>query len=130
MTANASSEAIIHNNIVEIASSMRTEDHGAGGRTSRVLIDLPGLRVQLISLTAGAYVPEHKVQGAITVQPVLGRVRMTAFPVGSEAGNTNRLQQQFEHGVGGLLSLGGGVPHDVRALEGSCILVSIVRPTR
>jgi quercetin dioxygenase-like cupin family protein len=127
MTTDTSPEAVFTNNIFEIASSLRTEEHGVGGRTSRVLIDLPGLRVQLISLTAGAHVPEHKVDGAITVQPVLGRVQMSAFQLGSEASEIPRVQQQYELRVGSLLSLKGGVPHDIRALEDSCVLVSIVR---
>jgi quercetin dioxygenase-like cupin family protein len=127
MTTDTGPDAILNENIFEIASSLHTEEHGTGGRISRVLIDLPDLRVQLISLTAGAHVPEHKVEGAITVQPVLGRVQMSAFGIGSEATESPRIQQQYELGVGSLLSLKGGVPHDVRALEDSCILVSIVR---
>jgi quercetin dioxygenase-like cupin family protein len=130
MTTEPSTEAVFHNNVFEIASSLQTEDHGTGGRISRVLIDLPGLRVQLISLTSGAYVPEHKVAGEITVQPVLGRVEMTAFGPGSEASETNRAQQRYELGAGSLLSLKGSVSHVVRALEDSCILVSIVRAIR
>ena len=130
MTSETSIGAVFHKNVLEIACSLQTEEHGTGGRTSRVLIDLPGLRVQLISLSAGAYVPEHKVAGAITVQPVLGRVQMTAFGSDSAASENNRAQQQYELGVGSLLSLRGGVPHDVRAVEDSCILVSIVRAIR
>jgi anti-sigma factor ChrR (cupin superfamily) len=130
MTIETSPEPVFNSNIFEIASSLQTADHGSGGRVNRVLIDLPGLRVLLISLTAGAHVPEHKVAGAITVQPVLGRVQMIAFGLGSEASETQRAQQQYELGVGSLLSLKGGVPHDVRALEESCILVSIVRAIR
>ena len=130
MTISASTEAVLHNNVFEIASSFQAADHGTNGRINRVLIDLPGLRVLLISLTAGAYVPEHKVEGAITVQTVLGRVEMTAFGSGSEALETDRARQKYELGAGSLLSLKGSVPHDVRALEDSCILVSIVRANR
>jgi quercetin dioxygenase-like cupin family protein len=126
MTTETSPEVVFNNNISEIASALQTADHGTGGRINRVLIDLPGLRVLLISLTSGAYVPEHKVAGAITVQLVLGRVQMNAFRLSSEATET----QRYELGIGSLLSLKGGVPHDVRALEDSCILVSIVRANR
>jgi quercetin dioxygenase-like cupin family protein len=127
MTTETSTEAVFHNNVFGIASSLQTEDHGTSGRINRVLIDLPGLRVLLISLTAGAYVSEHKVPGAITVQSVFGRVEMTSFGSGSDASEANRDQQQYELGAGSLLSLKGGVSHDVRALEDSCILVSLVR---
>jgi hypothetical protein len=127
MTADTSPDAVFHDNIFEIACALRTGEHATGGRISRVLIDLPGLRVQLISLTAGAHVPEHKVSGAISVQLVFGRVQMSAFGIGSEASESFRVQQQYELGVGSLLSLKAGVPHDVRALEDSCILVSMVR---
>jgi len=57
--------------------------------------NLPGLRGQLISLSAGACVPEHKVQGAITVRPVLGRVQMTAFGSDSADAETNRAQSNI-----------------------------------
>jgi quercetin dioxygenase-like cupin family protein len=127
MTTDTSPDAVFSNNILEIAYSLRNEEHGRGGRISRVLIDLPGLRVQLISLAAGAHVPEHKVDGPITVQSVFGRVQVSAFRFGSETSESPRVQQQYELGVGSLLSLKGGIPHDVRALEDSCILVSIVR---
>lgn len=127
MTTETAPDAFFKENIFQIAAALQTEEHGTGGRINRVLIDFPRLRAQLISLTAGAYVPEHKVEGAITVQPILGRVQMSAFGIGSEASDSPRVQQQYELGVGGLLSLNGGVPHDVRALEASCILVSIVR---
>jgi hypothetical protein len=130
MTIQPSPETVFNNNInniFEIASSLRTEGHGTNGWTTRVLIDLPDLQVKLIWLTADAYVPEHKVGGAITVQPVLGRVHLTAFGIGSAASEIDRALQEYEIGVGGLLSLNANVPHDVRALEDSCILISIVR---
>jgi quercetin dioxygenase-like cupin family protein len=121
MTIQTSPETVFTKNIFEIASSLGSEEHGTDGWTSRVLIDLPGLQVQLISITAGAYVPEHKLGGAITVQPVLGRVQMTAFGLGSAASEIDRALQEYEIGVGSLLSLNANVPHDVRALEDSCI---------
>lgn len=80
-----------------------------------MLVNFPELRVQVISLTAGTHIPEHQVADPITVQLLAGRVRMFAN------------NQSYDFTVGSILSLDGGVTHDVSAIEDSAILVTMVR---
>lgn len=72
------------------------------------------LEVIRLVLQAGKGLPPHKVPGEITIHCLEGRIA-----VGADG-------TQHVLGAGQLLYLGGGVPHDVKALEDASALVTIV----
>ncbi|MDM0047152.1 cupin domain-containing protein [Variovorax dokdonensis] len=78
------------------------------------LFKAPDLEAMRLILAAGKTMPEHSVPGSLTVQCLKGRIELVLpdrSPV-LEAG-------QFAY-------LGGGVPHALRALEDSDVLVTLV----
>ncbi|CAB3798207.1 hypothetical protein LMG28614_04711 [Paraburkholderia ultramafica] len=72
------------------------------------------LEVMRLVLPAGKGMPEHAVNGPITVQCVEGEV-IFSF------GNTDRLMQ-----AGDLLYLAAGTPHKLVAIRSASVLVTIV----
>ena len=96
-------------------SSLAARDHGASGRIAHPVVSLPGLRVLLISMKAGAEWAEHSTPGRITVQPVTGKVRI------SWHGEHTTLA------AGRLLALAGNVPHNVVAETDAVFLLTVAR---
>lgn len=98
---------------------LETERHeavaaiGPAGRIARTLLKQDGLRVTEVVLAPGAEVTEHQADGAITVQPVAGRIRFTA------AGDV------YDLGPGQLLSLAPGVRHAVASEGGATFLLTV-----
>lgn len=88
------------------------------GRSARTLVKNGPLRVTLITLAAGGTIPEHHVDGPITVHVLRGTIR---FRVAEE-----------EHVLepGDLLSLDGGVPHSVHSETGGAFLLTVASPAR
>jgi quercetin dioxygenase-like cupin family protein len=73
------------------------------------------IEVMRLVLPAGREVPEHEVEGPITVQCLEGLLEVQAH------GAVRRI------GAGELMYLAGGVPHALRAVEDASALVTIVR---
>ena len=86
------------------------------GRSSRTLMKDGPLRMTLIVLAPGGGIPEHTAAGPITVQPLRGRVDVVV--------NGGR----HGVGVGGILSLGPGVPHAVSSDDGAAFLLTVGQP--
>ena len=86
------------------------------GRNAKTLVKDDGLRIVLIALKAGSRIPTHETDGQISIQTVVGRIRVRA------QGRT------FELSSGGLLALDHGLPHDVEAVEDSAFLLTIALP--
>lgn len=84
-----------------------------GGRRARTLIKNGLIRATLVTVAAGAEIPEHQADGPITVQPLQGRLQFSA------AGNTHEI------GPGQLLSLGAGVRHAVASASGATFLLTV-----
>ncbi|HMU60518.1 MAG TPA: cupin domain-containing protein [Gemmatimonadales bacterium] len=84
-----------------------------GGRRARTLIKNGLIRATLVTVAAGAEIPEHQADGPITVQPLQGRLQFSA------AGNTHDI------GPGQLLSLGAGVRHAVASASGATFLLTV-----
>ncbi len=83
-------------------------------QVTQTLIKTASLELIRLILPAGKVIAEHKVDGEITVQCVEGRVAFTA------RGKTQELQ------AGQMLYLAGGDPHALKAIEESCVLVTIL----
>lgn len=105
--------------LVDLASelaSVTAKDHGPSGRLAHPLVSLPGLRVVLVSMKAGAQWSEHSTPGRITVQPLSGQVRIRWH--GEEATLP----------PGRMLALASKVPHDVVAETDAVFLLTVARP--
>lgn len=96
-----------------IAEIDRFTPDGPSGRRSETLLKRDDLRVVLITMRAGTELHEHAAPGTITVQPLQGRF---AFRSGEE---------EWDLAPGGLISVGGGVRHAVRAIEDGAFLLTI-----
>ena len=86
------------------------------GHNARTLIKYDDLRVVLMALKAGSRIPEHKANGRICVQVLLGHIRLNASG------------RAFDLLPGSLLALDERAPHDLEALDESAVLLTIAWP--
>lgn len=77
----------------------------------KILINRPGYRLILLNLRRGQSVPEHATQETVTVYAVHGNI---TFYGG---------QTPYDLRAGEVLSIEGGVPHQLTAHEDSSLLV-------
>jgi quercetin dioxygenase-like cupin family protein len=106
--------------IVDIAAAMgraQNADRGANGRIATPLLKLPGLRIVLVSMAAGATWPEHATAGRITVQPLAGEIRMRAE------------EREIALRPGHVAAFAAGVSHDVTAVTDAMFLLTVARPS-
>lgn len=98
---------------------LRAEAHAAvaGHRQITMFRNGPVTLVVFVFATAG-HLNEHKADGVVTIQVLAGRL---AVDVGD---------QTHELGAGQLVALGPGVPHTVRALSPSEMLLTVHRSER
>lgn len=97
------------------AKELATEARGQQERKKKTLLDTSDLQVFLLYVKAGGYVPAHQVQGPITVQTLIGNIRM----------RTEGIEYQLP--VGTVLVLGGNIPHDVFGEDESVVLVTMAK---
>lgn len=102
-------------NISAAATDLATEARGHQERKKKTLLDTPDLQVFLLYVKAGGYVPAHQVQGPITVQTLMGSIRMKAEGI------------EYQMPVGTVLVLGSNTPHDVFGEDESVALVTMVK---
>ncbi|MCD6026610.1 MAG: hypothetical protein K0R08_1129 [Solimicrobium sp.] len=81
---------------------------------TKALFKSDHLEVFRMVLLADKVMPEHQVRGEVTIQCIEGCVRITAEGI-----------TQLMYG-GDLICLAGGVPHALKAIEDSSILVTIL----
>jgi quercetin dioxygenase-like cupin family protein len=86
---------------------------GASGRRAETLIKNDRLRLVLVTMRAGAMLDEHTAPGPITIQALRGRFVVTA-------GDRDHTLDE-----GGLIAIGAGVRHAVRAVDGGAFLLTI-----
>jgi quercetin dioxygenase-like cupin family protein len=84
-----------------------------GDRNAKTLVKEADFRIVLIALRAGSRMEEHRAAGRISVQTVVGHVRLRT------AGTNVDLP------AGRLVSLERDVPHTVEAVEESAFLLTI-----
>jgi quercetin dioxygenase-like cupin family protein len=87
-----------------------------GDRNARTLVKQPGLRIVLTLMKGGARLRDHRAPGPISVQTLAGHIRLHV------SGETIDLP------AGHLLTLAGGLPHEVEAVEESAFLLTIAWP--
>jgi quercetin dioxygenase-like cupin family protein len=96
-----------------LESVVQQEPTQTGKDRTVVLLKTDSLRVVFRSLSEGTALPAHNANGPITVQVLDGQIEFTA------GAQTTPLRQ------GELLALESGVPHSVRALQKSAILITV-----
>lgn len=89
------------------------ESFRAGDRNAKTLVKEAGLRVVLTVLRSGARLQEHKAPGSISIQTLAGHIRLRTP------------EEAVELPVGHVVTLLGGVAHDVEAVEESAFLLTI-----
>jgi len=103
--------------LAEAANLLRSEQHAAvsGHRQVTVLRDGP-VTVVLFVFEAGGTVRQHQAPGVVTIHVLAGRLDV-ALP-------------DATHGVmgGQILSLAPGVPHSIRAIDASEMLLTVYLP--
>jgi quercetin dioxygenase-like cupin family protein len=114
--AGSMSTAFIELDLPAEMSRLREESAWSTGQNARTLIKYDTLRVVLVALKAGKSLAEHRTEGRISVHVLSGHVEIKA------AGRTFNLH------AGGLLALDRNLPHDVRALQESAVLLTVAWP--
>lgn len=87
------------------------------GRSARTLVKEGPLRATVVALAPGGEMAEHRSTGPITIHVLEGELSLRA------GADEWRMEE------GDLLSLSGGVPHDVRSEDGAMFLLTLVDPT-
>lgn len=106
----------LHYDLQQQVEDLRREAYWQSGRNSKTLAKFDDFRIVLTALQKGTLIPEHHAAGRISVQTVVGHIRMRA------AGN------EFDLPLGHLLVLDRGMRHDVEAIEDSAFLLTIAWP--
>jgi quercetin dioxygenase-like cupin family protein len=88
-------------------------DEVSAGHTARTLVKQGKLRIVLLALKKGARIPRHTADGESAFQVLSGRIALDA------EGERHELQQ------GQLMGLTCQIPHDMEALEDSCVLLTV-----
>ena len=87
------------------------------GRSSRTLVKHPDFRIVLVLMRARTRLTEHRANARISIQTVLGRIRVH-IPN----------QSKVELPVAGLLTLDSAIPYDIESLRESAFLLTISWP--
>ena len=93
---------------------LRSEGRWQSGHTAKTLAKYPDLRVVLIVIKAGGRLEKHRAEGRIAVQTLDGRIRL------------NSAERSVELAAGQMLTLEGGIPHDVEGIVDSAFLLTMV----
>ena len=87
------------------------------GRSSRTLVKQQDFRIVLVLMKAKTSLTEHRANARISIQTVLGRIRIRV-----------RNENMVELPLGGLLALDSSIPYDIEALRESAFLLTISWP--
>lgn len=93
---------------------LRSEGRWQSGHTAKTLVKYSDLRAVLIVMKAGGRLEKHRAEGRISVQTLDGRIRF------------NSAERSVELAAGQMLTLEGGIPHDVEGIVDSAFLLTIV----
>lgn len=108
-------DSILQFNLTDEIARLRQADswQRGTGRSSKTLVKHPDFRIVLTLIRANSRVSEHRTEARVSIQTVLGRVRIHL------PGRT------VELGAGELLALDSAVAHDVEAIEESAFLLTV-----
>jgi quercetin dioxygenase-like cupin family protein len=101
----------------ELSALHQTDAWQQTGISRKSLMHYPDFRISLIAVKAGRRIEEHHNSGRISVQPVVGHIRMQA------------VGKLFDLPKGRILVLDRAVSHDVEAIGGdSAFLLTVALP--
>lgn len=83
------------------------------GHNARTLAKYPDMRVVLVAMGEGSRLQEHRTAARITIQVLVGRIRLHV--------DGSPVELRF----GDLLTLDRGLAHDVEALQESAFLLTL-----
>lgn len=108
-------DSILRFNLPDEIAQLRQADswQRGTGRSSKTLVKHPDFRIVLTLVKAHGRVNEHRTDARISIQTLMGRVRLHL------PGRT------VELGAGEILALDSAVPHDVEAIEESAFLLTV-----
>ena len=86
------------------------------GRSSKTLAKYPDFRIVLVLMKANTQMKEHHADGRISIQTIVGKIRV------------HLPHQAVELGGGELLVIDPAIKHDVEALEESAFLITLSWP--
>lgn len=87
------------------------------GRSSRTLVKQQDFRIVLVLMKAKTSLTEHRANARLSIQTVLGRVRIRV-----------RNENSVELPLAGLLALDSSIPYDIEAERESAFLLTISWP--
>lgn len=103
-----------HFSLGEELAELRAEDHPArDGHRQITLFHRDPVTQVLFAFDEGGILPEHSARGLVTIHTLEGRLE-----VGADG-------KRHDLPAGHVLILDPGVPHDVRALERSAMLLTV-----
>ena len=111
-------DSVLQFDIAQEIAKLRQEDswQRSTGRSSSTLVKHPDFRIVLTLMKAGVHVHEHKTGARISIQAVMGKIRL-------------RLPDRtVVLAAGQVLALDSLVSHDVEALEESAFLLTMGSP--
>lgn len=98
------------------ADELRAEPHGAVDGHRQIALYRHGpVTVVLFTFEEGGILPVHHAEGVVTIHVLEGRLEVEAA------------SRVHEAGPGGIVALDPGVPHSVRALAPSEMLLTVHR---
>ena len=95
--------------------SVRPLADALANAVSTAIVRTPHLELIRTVLHAGRHVPEHKIEGELTLQCIEGELIVRAYG------------RDITLAPGQMLFLGGGVPHAVEAVKDSSALLTLLR---
>ena len=100
----------------ELAQLERERTATGATQTAKTLVKYASLRVVLIAIGEGGRIPAHQTAGRITIQTLVGHVRLHA------AGRV------FDMPAGRVLVLDQSVRHELEAIADSAVVLTIAWP--
>lgn len=100
--------------LAAVTARLRAEPHAsvAGHRQIAIVRHGP-MTIILFAFEANGILKEHRAEGAMTIQVLAGRLQIVVD------------EEAREVGPGELMAMAPGVPHSIRALEASDMLLTI-----
>lgn len=99
----------------EAADLLERATHSQHGHAQRTLYRHSGSTIAMFAFRGAAGLPSHRADGVVSVQVLRGRIELNA---GGEC---------FELAPGRMVRMAPGLPHDLRAIAASVVLVHIAR---
>lgn len=96
---------------------LRSEGRWQSGHTAKTLVKYSDLRIVLVAIKPGGCLVQHRTEGRISVQTLVGHIRFRAADL------------TIELPIGHMLTLEREVPHNVEGIVDSAFLLTIAWPS-